>query len=87
VIGLACLFLAALTAAIAIGDHRDKQDRVNQAELDAWYCIHQDIRCGGRSPERIERRWNERQVGYEAAVAILTAGGVLFLALASIHRQ
>ena len=79
-IGLACLLLAALTAAIAIGDHRAKQARQDKAELQAWYCAHEGTRCAGPSSERIERRWNERQVGYEAAVAILTACGVVCIA-------
>ena len=86
-LGFACLLLAGLTAVVAVVDHHDKQTRVNQVELQAWYCTHKGTRCGGPSPERIERHWNERQVGYEVAVAILTACGVVCIALASITRQ
>lgn len=75
-IGLACLALAALTAAIAIGDHHNKQARMNRAELEAWYCTHKGTRCDGPSADRIERHWNERQVAYEASVAVLTVCGL-----------
>ena len=81
-VGLACLLLAVAIAAIAVVDHRNKQSRANHAELEAWYCVHKGTRCGGPSAERIERHWNERQIAYEGAVAILAACGLACIALA-----
>jgi hypothetical protein len=80
----------ALAGAIAIGavaDHRWKKSRINRAELLEWYCVHQGSRCGGPSSTAIERRWNERQVGYEVVVAVLAGGALAWSAVLAARRR
>jgi hypothetical protein len=74
-----CLALAFVTGVVAIGDHRNKQGRMNRAELAEWYCTHLDKRCGGPSSAIIERHWNERQRAYEVVVGSLAAIAALGL--------
>jgi hypothetical protein len=71
---IACLAAAGLIGVGAIVDHRHKQGRINRAEVAEWYCTNRGTRCGGPSSARIEKHWNQRQWGYEIAVAAL--GGV-----------
>lgn len=83
------LVLAAVTALLAVGDHWYKQRRLDRLEAAFWYCRHQGTRCGG--PGRpaalsIERRWNERQVGYEIVVGLSAAAGAVLLA-ARVRRR
>jgi len=78
-VGLLGLVLALATTAVV--DHHVKQRRMNQAELMTWYCIHQGTECGGPSVERIEARWNQRQLAYECGVAFLASAGLLCLTL------
>jgi hypothetical protein len=85
--GFACLLLAVVIAAIAVADHRNKQSRADHAQLEAWYCVHEGTRCGGPSAEGIERHWNERQIAYEAAVAILAGCGLAYLVLPGRQRR
>jgi hypothetical protein len=75
-VGLACLAAAGLIGAGAIVDHRLKDARTDQAEVAEWYCSHLGTRCGGASSAGLEARWNQRQLGYEIAVAVLGAAGV-----------
>lgn len=86
---LIAFFSIVLAAAVAVGatlDHRYKQARVNRAELGEWYCANLGSRCGGASSERIESRWEGREVGYKiafgglVATAALLGGSTLFFA-------
>jgi hypothetical protein len=88
-IGLGLVLLALMTGGIAIVDHHVKQRRIDRAEVLSWFCVHQGTRCGGPVPERIEKRWNERQIAYESAVVLLTlaGGGCLIFAVASERRS
>jgi hypothetical protein len=70
-ISVVCLAAALLIGIVAIVDHRNKQARINRADVGEWYCRHDGTRCGGPSSERIEAHWNERQWGYEIAVSAL----------------
>jgi hypothetical protein len=72
-----CFAATGLIVIGAILDHRWKQMRLNRAEISAWYCVHQGARCGGPSAARIERHWNERQLGYEIAAAGLAVAGLI----------
>jgi hypothetical protein len=75
------LLLASLLIGVAaIGDHHWKRTRMNRAELDSYYCTHRGTRCGRGNPDRIEAAWNERQLGYEIAVAVTAATGLVLLA-------
>ena len=80
-VGFGLLVVAGLVTAIAIADHQHKQARENHAEVLAWYCKHEGTRCGGEPVSRIERAWNRRETGYQAAVAVLAAGGLFCVAL------
>ena len=88
-LGLGLVLLALVVGGIAMMDHHLKQRRINRAEVLGWYCVHQGTQCGGPLPERIERRWNERQVAYESAVVLLTFAGVvcLIFTVASERRK
>lgn len=74
-IGFASLALAVMLGVVAMVDHRQKTVRMNRAEAAEWYCTHVRTRCGGPSSDGIERRWNRREIGYEAAFALLGAFG------------
>jgi hypothetical protein len=73
---LACFALALAIGIGAIADHADKQRRIDDAQVSEYFCRVYDTRCGGPSSQRIESRWNRRQVVYEAAVATLAALGL-----------
>ena len=73
---LVCLAAAGILGLAAVVDHSWKQRRIDRAQVAAWYCTHQGTTCGGESWRRIEYRWNRRQLGYEIAVASLTAFGL-----------
>jgi hypothetical protein len=75
-VSIVCLALAGLIGVAAIIDHIDKGHRMNRAERLEWYCAHQGTHCGGPSSERIENDWNERQLGYEIAVAAIGGGAL-----------
>jgi hypothetical protein len=85
-IATVALVLAAVVGLAAVIDHRDKQERMNRAERSEWYCEHVGTRCRGASSARIERRWNERQIGYEAAVGVLVGVAALGLAIPLLGR-
>jgi hypothetical protein len=71
-VSIVCLAAAGLIGLGAIADHRNKQARIDRAHVSEWYCIHDGTQCGGPSSKRIETHWNERQEGYEIAVAALS---------------
>lgn len=77
VIGIACIALAGAIGLAAIVDHRNKQARINRAELAEWYCEYDGTQCGGASSARIETHWNQRQVAYEIAVGLFTAAALV----------
>jgi hypothetical protein len=72
-LSIVCLSAALLIGVVAIVDHRNKQARIDRAEVGEWYCKHDGTHCGGPSSERMEARWNTRQWGYEIAVTALGA--------------
>ena len=67
----ACAALAAALCFVAVVDHRDKQRRIDRAQLDEYFCVHAGVRCGGPAWRTIEHRWQIRQYGYQAAVGVL----------------
>jgi hypothetical protein len=85
-LSLALAAAAVLVALLAVADHTWKARRIGRAEVSEWYCLHRGTRCGGPSTKRIERRWNEREVGYEAAVAVLAGAAVLLVTARSLRR-
>jgi hypothetical protein len=85
-LSLALAAAAVLVAALGIVDHTWKAHRIGRAEVSEWYCLHRGTRCGGPSTKRIERRWNEREIGYEAAVAVLAGAAVLLVAARTLRR-
>jgi hypothetical protein len=74
-LALACLVVAGLIGVAAIFDHEAKQRRIDRAQVDAYYCRTQGVRCGGASWHRIEDRWQARQLAYEIAVLGLSGAG------------
>jgi hypothetical protein len=86
VLSIACFCLAGATGLAAIADHRWKQDRVNRAHVADWYCANRGLFCGGASAHVIERRWNHRQLGYEAAVIAFGGFAIVRFAYRSARR-
>jgi hypothetical protein len=84
---LACFAAAGVIGVAAIADHVKKQARMDRAEVGEWYCAHEGTRCGGPSSDSIESHWNERQVGYEVAVSVLGAVGVVAFARALVRDR
>jgi len=77
-----CLAAALVLCAVAVVDHRDKQARINHAQLLEYYCTHGGTHCGGPSWRTIEHHWQIRQYAYEGAVATLVlAGGTVAIVL------
>ncbi len=68
---VALVLLLCAVAVAGVVDHREKQRRINRAELAEWYCTHEGTRCGGVSSDNIERRWNEREVAYKGTLGVL----------------
>jgi hypothetical protein len=81
------LAVAALIGVAAIADHHWKQSRMDRVEVSEWYCRHVGTRCGGASSARLERRWNERQRGYEIAVAAVGGLALVRIALVEARRR
>ena len=71
-VSIVCLAAAGLIGLGAIADHRNKQARIDRADIGEWYCRNEGTQCGGPSSRKIEQHWNERQAGYEVAVAALS---------------
>src|SRR4051812_42252637 len=84
---LVCFALAGLIGVAAIVDHRWKNVRADRAQLSEWYCEHRNTRCGGPSSGAIERHWNERQVGYEVAVVVLSSGALVASSVREARRR
>ena len=85
-VSIICLAAASVIALAAVGDHRYKQRRINRAEVGEWYCRHLGTRCGGPSSDRIEARWNERQLGYEIAVSAIGGFAILLFVYRTVRR-
>lgn len=86
-VGVVCLLAAAVLGVAAVADHRNKQARIDRAELAEWYCAHAGTRCGGASSAEIERHWNERQLAYEWSIIALGGLGTLRVAAPGILRR
>jgi hypothetical protein len=83
------LFLLAIAVVVvaAQADHRHKQAVMNRLELSQWYCTHGGTRCGKGDPDRVERRWNQREMGYKASVVVLACGAAALLAVSLRRRR
>jgi hypothetical protein len=86
-VSILCLALAAMIGLAAIADHRNKQDRINRAEVAEWYCAHQQVRCRGPSSNSIEAHWNQRQWMYQIVVVGLGGTAVALLAFRSFRSS
>jgi hypothetical protein len=75
-LAVAALLLIAVVAAL---DHAHKRTAGNEAQLAEWFCVHRGERCGGADSARIQRRWEERELGYKTAFALVAATGVVLL--------
>jgi hypothetical protein len=71
------LVLLAAIGAAGVVDHTLKTRRMNRAEVSEWYCEHTQTRCGGPSSNRVEHAWNRRERGYQIALGVVLAAGVL----------
>jgi hypothetical protein len=86
-LAFACVAAALLIGIAAILDHRDKQRRITQAQIDAYYCRHVGTRCGGVPWQRIEEHWQTRQWIYEVAVVTLGGLGLVLLVRTALSRR
>jgi hypothetical protein len=85
-LSIVCFLAAGLIGVVAIADHGYKTRRIDRAEIASWYCAHDGSRCGGPSPYVMERRWNQRQLAYEAAVGVLGGLAIVRFAVRAIRR-
>jgi hypothetical protein len=85
-VSVVCFAIAGLLGVAAIADHRNKGARMDRAEVLEWYCSHVGTHCGGPSSARIEAHWNQRQMGYEAAVTIVGGFAILLFAYRAVRR-
>jgi hypothetical protein len=69
----------ALIAVVAELDHSHKGAMGNAAQVSEWYCAHRGERCGGPDSDRIQHRWEEREVAYKTAFALVALSGVALL--------
>jgi len=69
----------ALIAVVAELDHSHKRAMGNAAQESEWYCDHRGERCDGPDSDRIQHRWEQREVGYKAAFALVAVTGVVLL--------
>ncbi|HEY3542582.1 MAG TPA: hypothetical protein VGK79_08565 [Gaiellaceae bacterium] len=83
---VALFVLAGVIGVIAVADHRWKQRRMNRVEVGEWYCVHFGTRCPRPSSATIERRWNDRQLAYEIAVAAIGGAAVFVAARRAVRR-
>jgi hypothetical protein len=85
------LVLVVLAIGVVVGaayaDHRHKTAVMLRLELSEWYCTHEGTRCGEGGSKRIERRWNERELGYETSAVVLACGAVVLLDAARRRRR
>lgn len=81
------LVLAVLVAIAVVAelDHAHKRAMGNAAQLSEWYCAHRGERCGGPDSDRIQHRWEAREVAYKAAFGLVAASGIVLLV--SRYRQ
>ena len=66
----------ALIAVVAQLDHEHKKAMGNAAQVSEWYCVQRGERCGGPDSDRIQHRWEAREVGYKTAFALVAVTGV-----------
>jgi|GEM_PF-6815346 len=85
-LSIVCFLAAGLIGFVAIADHWYKGRRIDRAEIASWYCAHDGTRCGGPSPYAMERRWNQRQLAYEAAVVVLGGFAAIRFAVRAVRR-
>jgi len=69
----------ALIAVVAELDHSHKRAMGNAAQESEWYCAHRGERCDGPASNRIQHRWEQREIGYKAAFALVAVTGVVLL--------
>ena len=80
------LTLIGAIAAAGVADHTFKVRRINQAQVSEWYCKHAQKRCGGPSSDGIENAWNQRERGYQIALAGVAAAGAALTIVARRRR-
>lgn len=83
---LACYAIAGVVGMAAIVDHHLKQGRINEAQVSAYFCRVQHTRCGGTSWQRIEARWQSRQLTYEIVVIALAGIGLALAGYRIVRR-
>jgi hypothetical protein len=83
---VACLAAAGAIGIAALVDHHEKQARINEVQVDEYFCKTQGTRCGYEPWQRIEDRWQTRQAVYEIAVIALT-GLALALTVYRVTRR
>jgi hypothetical protein len=78
--GLALVVAAlALIAVVAELDHSRKRAMGNAAQESEWYCQNRGERCDGPDADRIQHRWEQREIGYRTAFALVAVTGVVLL--------
>jgi hypothetical protein len=87
-LGVAALLAAVVVGAVAVADHRHKQDVRAAAQEDAWFCRHgRPSACRDFDEDAYEQRWERRELAYRLGFVVLTAAGLTFVLVAVRQRH
>ena len=87
-VAFACVLASLAVAVTAIVDHRHKQRVEGAASVEAWFCAHgRPARCQDFDVVAYERRWEQRELAYEAGFFVLGASALVLGAAAAIRAR
>jgi hypothetical protein len=87
-LALACALTALTVGLVAVLDHRHKLGVENAASIEAWFCAHgRPERCRDFDAAAYERRWERREVAYEAGFVVLGASALALGAAAALRAR
>ena len=88
VVALACVLGALVVAAAATLDHRHKQRVEGAAQIEAWFCAHgRPECCQDFDVAAYERRWERRELAYEASFVALGVSALVAGAAAVVRAR
>ena len=87
-LALACALTALTVGLVAVLDHRHKLGVENAASIETWFCAHgRPERCRDFDVSAYERRWERREVVYEAGFVVLGASALALGAAAALRAR
>jgi hypothetical protein len=87
-LALACALTALTVGLVAVLDHRHKLGVENAASIETWFCAHgRPERCRDFDVSAYERRWERREVAYEAGFVVLGVSALALGAAAALRAR